>query len=164
MAKYRKKPIVIEPVQFNNNPAEDPDGVFRRPEDNAPYVVTIHDQRCYLSPGDWIIPEPDGIHHYPCKPDIFEITYDLIEEDEIKEIEVSEIIKAGGRLYKHLRTFPEIAERLNGVGTTDDSIIVYVIDGIHRTKAVINSDTWEGYPVIVKTLGKIQIRAAERGE
>jgi hypothetical protein len=77
--KFRKKPIEIEAVQFDDVPAHDPPGVFRRPEDGTPYVVTIHSQRCYISPGDWIIPEPDGIHYYPCRPDIFEKTYEPVE-------------------------------------------------------------------------------------
>ena len=40
------------------------------------YVVTIHNQKAYLADGDWIIVEPDGVHHYPCKPDIFAATYE----------------------------------------------------------------------------------------
>lgn len=79
MAKYRKKPVVIDAVQFDGIPAHDPPGVWRRPEDDSPYVVTIHDQRCYVVAGDWIIPEPDGVHYYPCKPDIFAKTYDAVE-------------------------------------------------------------------------------------
>ena len=80
MSQFRKKPVVIKAVQFSNIHGDDPVGVWRRPEDNSPYVVTIHDQRCYLSPGDWIIPEPDGVHFYPCKPDIFAATYEPVEE------------------------------------------------------------------------------------
>lgn len=76
--KYRKKPVVIEAEQFDGKPCNDPVGVLRRPEDNSPYVVTIHGQRCYVVPGDWIIPEPDGVHFYPCKPDIFEATYEKV--------------------------------------------------------------------------------------
>lgn len=79
MAKYRKKPIVIEAEQFTGN-GSDPAGVWRRAEDSSPYVVTIHDQRSYLSPGDWVLPEPDGVHFYPCKPDIFEATYEPVKE------------------------------------------------------------------------------------
>lgn len=40
------------------------------------YVVTIHGQRTNIEIGDWIIEEPDGVHHYPCKPDIFEKSYE----------------------------------------------------------------------------------------
>ena len=45
-----------------------------------PHVHTIHDnQVVILDVGDWIIREPDGVHFYPCKPDIFEMTYDKVE-------------------------------------------------------------------------------------
>ena len=37
----------------------------------SPYVVTIHLQRVYVEPGDWIVVEPDGEHFYPVKPDVF---------------------------------------------------------------------------------------------
>jgi hypothetical protein len=33
-----------------------------------------------VCPGDWIITGIQG-EHYPCKPDIFEATYDLVQED-----------------------------------------------------------------------------------
>lgn len=74
--KYRKKPVVVEAVQFDGVPTNDPPGVWRRDSDLSPYVVTIHAQRVYLSPGDWIIPEPDGIHFYPVKPDVFVEMYE----------------------------------------------------------------------------------------
>ncbi len=74
--KYRKKPIVVEAFQFDGT--NDTLGVFRREEDLSPYVVTIHDQCCYVVSGDWIIAEPDGVHFYPCKPDIFEATYEPV--------------------------------------------------------------------------------------
>lgn len=77
--KFRKKPGVIEAVQFTDEPAEDPPGVFRREEDGTPYVVTVHGQRCYIEPGDWIVPEPDRVHYYPIKPDIFALTYEPAE-------------------------------------------------------------------------------------
>ena len=41
-------------------------------------VTTIHGQRTKVIIGDWIITEPDGVHHYPCKPDIFEQTYEPV--------------------------------------------------------------------------------------
>lgn len=39
------------------------------------FVITIHGQGTVVAPGDWIITEPDGEHHYPCKPDVFEARY-----------------------------------------------------------------------------------------
>jgi hypothetical protein len=35
------------------------------------YVITIHGQKCYIKDGDFIVEEPDGKHHYPCRPDIW---------------------------------------------------------------------------------------------
>lgn len=45
---------------------------------DRPHVHTNKDQMVNLEVGDWIIPEPDGKHYYPCKPDIFEATYDKV--------------------------------------------------------------------------------------
>jgi hypothetical protein len=41
--------------------------------------VPAHGQRTYLAPGDWVIAEPDGRGHYPCKPDIFRSTYQPVD-------------------------------------------------------------------------------------
>ena len=76
MPKFRKIPVEIEAVQFDG--VNDPIGVWRRDEDLTPYVVTIHGQRCYIQAGDWIVPEPDGVHFYPVKPDIFTATYEPV--------------------------------------------------------------------------------------
>ena len=84
MKKYRKKPVVIEAEQYveygklvkgmcNSRTC------FSR-VNNKPHVHTIHKgQTVDLEIGDWIIPENDGKHFYPCKPDIFEMTYDEVE-------------------------------------------------------------------------------------
>ncbi len=46
---------------------------------DKPHVHTIHDNQIVnLEVGDYIIPEPDGKHFYPCRPDIFESTYEKI--------------------------------------------------------------------------------------
>ncbi len=89
MAKFRKKPIVVEAEQWwpgrqirgvyygVEYTTEDLDG--ERMVMDEPYVITIHGSRHQLKSGDWVITEPDGIHHYPCKPDIFEVTYEPAE-------------------------------------------------------------------------------------
>ncbi len=83
--KFRKKPIVVEAGQFIMEGAYIwcPKGMnISSPhigEVNF-WVETIHGDRIDVSPGDWIILEPDGIHAYPCKPDIFEKTYEPVEE------------------------------------------------------------------------------------
>lgn len=83
MAKYCSKPVIIEAVQWHgprkNGPTPTPEGVNYDREADKFFVVTIHGQVTYLAAEDWIITEPDGIHHYPCKPDIFVKKYELVE-------------------------------------------------------------------------------------
>jgi hypothetical protein len=76
MPLFRKKPIEVEAEQWF--PGKFVSGVYWRETNigKAWYVITIHGQDAYLEPGDWVITEPDGTHHYPCKPGIFETTYD----------------------------------------------------------------------------------------
>lgn len=82
MPQYRKKPVAIEAEQWF--PDRTVKGVHweRQCGDDGefltPYVVTIHGQRAYLAPGDWVIPEPKQGHFYPCKPDIFAATYEKV--------------------------------------------------------------------------------------
>lgn len=85
MASYRKKPVIVEAYQFFYGRPNIP-GVFYPPISpdgktyiGDAYVVTIHNQRAYLENGDWVITEPDGEHHYPCKPDIFAKTYEQVQ-------------------------------------------------------------------------------------
>lgn len=84
MAKYRKKPIVVEAEQFFPDKTPWPKGV-RLGGGHALdfYVITIHGQFTPIVAGDWIIPEPPGDYvgdrAYPCKPDIFEATYEKVE-------------------------------------------------------------------------------------
>ncbi len=82
MPKFRKKPVVIEAEQYLLKKTA-PIGVCLdvRHGVDVPHVHTIHNnQAVVLAPGDWIIPEPDGIHFYSCKPDIFEATYEPVED------------------------------------------------------------------------------------
>jgi hypothetical protein len=87
--KFRKKPVIIEAEQWY--PGVEIDGV--RPVIRDRYVTddcewkdtTItHGEIITLegimevSPGDWVITGVKG-EKYPCKPDIFELTYEPVE-------------------------------------------------------------------------------------
>jgi hypothetical protein len=83
MSYFRKKPVMIDAEQYVEY------GKLARGMCNSqscytsgntePHVHTIHaGQIVNLAVGDWIIPEPDGIHYYPCKPDIFALTYEPV--------------------------------------------------------------------------------------
>ena len=90
MAKFRKKPVVIEATQWfpgvfvegvemvtcKDLPRSDPDYPCLV---GHPVVRTLEgDMR--VSPGDWIITGVKG-ELYPCKPDIFAATYEPVESD-----------------------------------------------------------------------------------
>lgn len=87
MPKYRKKPVVVEAVQFTGeNLQEIAEFVSGSVEQTRFYdiklgALTIHtlegDMRA--NPGDYIIKGIKG-EYYPCKPDIFEQTYEPVEE------------------------------------------------------------------------------------
>ena len=81
--KFRKKPVVIEANQYVeyghlvvgmcNSQSCYANG------NTEPHVHTIHNNQIVnLEVGDFIIPELDGVHYYPCKPDIFEATYEPV--------------------------------------------------------------------------------------
>lgn len=88
MARYRKRPVVVEAEQWfpgKEVPGvhwvcdylqEDADG--KTQVCHQAYVVTIHGERARIAPGDWVITEPDGIHHYPCKDVVFQATYEPV--------------------------------------------------------------------------------------
>lgn len=79
MAKYRKKPVVIEAEQFQPGITPWPVGVEERflKGDFHSYVIETLEGFHRVIPGDWIITGVKG-ERYPCKPDIFEMTYDPV--------------------------------------------------------------------------------------
>lgn len=72
--KFRKKPVVIEATQWfkmGDHPA------VTEFENGQGWVDTLEGGHVVTS-GDWIITGVKG-EHYPCKPDIFEITYEAVD-------------------------------------------------------------------------------------
>ena len=82
MPKFRKKPVVIEAEQFVPDRMPWPDGVRyigRDTKYNSPhYWINTLEGGHMVNPGDWIITGVKG-EKYPCKPDIFEATYEPVE-------------------------------------------------------------------------------------
>jgi len=87
MPRYRKKPVVIEAVQlpaagsydmeeFQNWCADVGFTQFESDRDEG-LLVQTKEGVMRADPGDWIIKGVKG-EFYPCKPDIFELTYDRV--------------------------------------------------------------------------------------
>ncbi len=89
MAKYRKKPVVIEAHLWN--PYEKPtalpgwfwDFFSANPEllnqETGQLIIPTLEGNHIANPGDYIIKGIKG-ELYPCKPDIFEATYEKVED------------------------------------------------------------------------------------
>ena len=92
MTKYRKKPVIIEAIQWNGlNPTEIMEFVgqdliaetydARYQAWTAPLAVSLKiktlEGDMNVSIGDYIIKGVQG-EFYPCKPDIFEQTYEKV--------------------------------------------------------------------------------------
>lgn len=112
--KYRKKPVVIEAMQFTEEQAievyswiEDktlgsfepmavldgdapapPSGVSIDPSDGQLLIATLEGvMKARL--GDYVIRGVQG-EFYPCKPDIFEATYDLVDAENVEDVPAAE--------------------------------------------------------------------------
>lgn len=70
---YRKKPVVIEAVQW----FKDGDHPAVKLDENEGHLISTLEGPLRVAPGDWIITGVKG-EHYPCKPDIFEMTYEPV--------------------------------------------------------------------------------------
>lgn len=96
MAYFKKKPVIIEAIQWNGNSNRNEIESFV----GKPFKATLESETAYLAgkgaplfsitistlegdmkamPYDWIIKGVNG-EFYPCKPDIFEKTYEPVNE------------------------------------------------------------------------------------
>ena len=90
MPIFRRKPTKITAEQFFYDGPSVP-GVFYPSKEGGTYVgdafvVTAHEQRVYLQNSDWIVGEPDGVHFYPIKDEIFRNLYEPANADEASEL------------------------------------------------------------------------------
>jgi len=80
--KYRKKPVVIQAVQWTGKNHQEivdfTDGTnIHKPVDSRSFSIPTLEGEMLANVGDYIIKGVKG-EFYPCKPDIFELTYDKI--------------------------------------------------------------------------------------
>ena len=85
--KFRKKPVVIDAILWDGtnqkeiatlNIGSGRDLVFEDDflEDNPVVIIETLEGKMRANKGDWIIKGVKG-ELYPCKPDIFEATYEM---------------------------------------------------------------------------------------
>jgi hypothetical protein len=88
--KYRKKPVIIEAIQFEDNSDRiieihefmggDTIRVNYEDKDNPYLKIETLEGTMKASVGDYIIKGVNG-EFYPCKPDIFEKTYERVIDE-----------------------------------------------------------------------------------
>lgn len=99
--QYRKKPVIVEAVQLDNINAPsavrwigedkakmnlESDAAYQAGKAPPVFSVTIQTLEGDIKamPGDYIIKGVQG-EFYPCKPDIFEKTYEVVEPPKEEE-------------------------------------------------------------------------------
>ena len=88
MSQYRKKPVIIDAIHWNGIAFSIPipewfaepwmnKTIDRDPEDKMKLKIKTLEGVMTADAGDWIIRGVKG-EFYPCKPDIFEATYEAV--------------------------------------------------------------------------------------
>ena len=131
MNQYRKKPVVIEAIQFNGKNAEEIEQWSNNNVKSGPISEDTL-SRAYLEietlegtmtaqTNDYVIKGVNG-EFYPCKPDIFEKTYD------------SEVTTFKERLIKEQEELNDKITKLYEFGSTEK---FKEIDPVHKQLLVI---------------------------
>jgi len=77
--KVRKKPVVVDAVRWDGDVEKLVELMGVVTLNFGRVVIYTPEGAMYANAGDWIIKGVKG-EFYPCKPDIFEATYERVEE------------------------------------------------------------------------------------
>lgn len=82
MSQYRKKPVVIEAIHWDGQACDEliafvPADILGHVRPGRYAEIRTIEGTIFASPDDWIIRGVKG-EFYPCKPDIFEATYEAV--------------------------------------------------------------------------------------
>ena len=88
VSKFRKKPVEIEAMRFHEDVAREPETIAKwcggrvvnnlgHPSGRVALAIPTPEGEMTAQYGDWIIRGVQG-EFYPCKPDIFDQTYEPV--------------------------------------------------------------------------------------
>jgi hypothetical protein len=83
--KYRKKPVVVEAIQYSSEstPVDIINffkgNVGREVDNDGNFYIETLEGKMKVREGDYIIRGVKG-EYYPCKEDIFKLTYEVLDE------------------------------------------------------------------------------------
>lgn len=144
MAKYRKLPVTISAWQLTTDSLMDivdllDDNLLSWEDDPVKIVIKTLEGNMTAQDGDWIICGVNG-EFYPCKPDIFDKTYEHVEKGseaiaekdaqlEARDIEIKRLQEGDKHLRGTLASESEMRERLqNFIRTTLTTLLDDRID------------------------------------
>lgn len=83
--KYRKKPVVIEALEWRGSNEKEMRNFFKSVDFsnfsfNNGLIITTLEGKHRADVGDFVIKGVKS-EFYPCKPDIFEMTYEEVQDD-----------------------------------------------------------------------------------
>jgi len=107
MARFRKRPVVVEAEQFHKLGDAGVTERYTCVTHNTPLQVPSNCEECgyplsehgriktlegthIVCPGDWIITGVKG-ERYPCKPDIFELTYERYTDSTLSQLNIDRL-------------------------------------------------------------------------
>lgn len=86
--RVRKRPVIVETMQYTGKNGRDIRrwmvGSARSYRAAEPFRIATLEGEMTVSPGDWVIKGIQG-EFYPCKPDIFQATYDQAGDGEVSQ-------------------------------------------------------------------------------
>ena len=146
--KARKKSVIVEAVQWKDNNTQEIldfcNGNCVEKARGAYLYVTTLEGGHIASVDDYIIKGVNG-EFYPCKPDIFEKTYDVVDDDEIDlQLTIEEINALICYISKSIGVFD--ADLLNTLklaymlGEENLSLCINAIDKLQKQKEELKNE------------------------
>lgn len=99
MSRFRSKPVEIEAVQLDRNMTEpgwmvaewDAKRMWTETDDAGMWHwhVETANGPVFGHEGDWLIREPSGVGAYPCKPEVFALKYEPVDQMTIGQAEAA---------------------------------------------------------------------------
>ena len=155
--KFRKKPVVIEALQFTGTnwyeigafAGKKADIAHKTGEPDVCLIKTLEGEM-RASKGDWIIKGVKG-EFYPCKPDIFQQTYEAVNSTPAN-------VPLPDELLKEIKELPEFIEYRDAIRTqhnhpfsieymrtfeAEDKLISAILLKCHQSEAAIRAKAFK---------------------
>ena len=144
MQKFVKKPVVIEAVEYNGANKEEIeafvgkklDTIYTELKEPLELKIPTLEGDMKASKGDYIIKGIKG-EFYPCKPDIFKSTYNVVEDNNgiLSEGEKRIRTTFNGSTLKTVDTAKQLmAEAINLLSADQNSVASYYYDSLKPTQ------------------------------